>query len=206
MIDFPRCEGPILVKKPWLLSLVLFISILSKAQSNDVGFLVGGVFSPDSSPKGFSCVAVVGVTCAGTLQTSTSVAYEGVIAHRLINLHLASLHLELPVVGTPNRDVRGFLHGTYSSVFFTPGLRLKVSLPGLSPFVAAGAGVARFSTSNLNTSNTVGALQLGGGVDLGTPIPLIGLRVEVREFYTGESNFSTNKQNLFVGGGIVLKF
>ena len=195
-----------MINKLWVLLFFLSFPVLSNAQSNDIGFLVGGVFSPDSSPKGSACAAVVGVTCSGTLQTPTSVTYEGVIAHRLVNLHLASLDLELPIVGTPNRDVRGFFRGSYSSVFFTPGLRLKVSLPGFSPFVSAGAGVAHFSTSNLNAGNTTGALQVGGGVDLGTPIPLIGLRAEVREFYTGESKFSTNKQNLFVGGGIVLKF
>jgi len=193
-----------LFKKFLVFFFFLFLSILCNAQSNDVGFLVGGIFSPDSSPKGFACVAAV--NCSGTLQTPTSVTYEGVLAHRLLNLHLASLHLELPVVGTPNRDVHGFFQGSYSSVFVTPGLRLKVSLPGLSPFVSVGGGIAHFSASNLNGSNTTGAFQVGGGVDVSTPIPLIGLRAEVREFYTGEPNFYTNKQNLFVGGGIVLKF
>jgi hypothetical protein len=56
------------------------------------------------------------------------------------------------------------------------------------------------------SGNTTGAFQVGGGVDVSTPIPLIGLRAEVREFYTGQPDFSTTQQNLFVGGGIVLKF
>ena len=39
-----------------------------------------------------------------------------------------------------------------------------------------------------------------------TPIEFIGLRGEVREFYAGTPNFSTTQHNVFVGGGIVLKF
>jgi len=70
-----------------------------------------------------------------------------------------------------------------------------------------GGGLAHFSNgSNTNGTNTTGALQLAGGVDVRTPIEFIGLRGEVREFYTGTPNFSTTQHNVFVGGGIVLKF
>ena len=193
-------------KKFLVLFFFLLFSLLSSAQSNDVAFVVGGIFSPDSSPKSIACPAVLGLNCLGTLQTPTTVSYEGTLAHRLLNLHLASLHVELPIMGTPNRDVRGFLRGSYSSVFVTPGLRLKVSLPGFSPFVSVGGGLAHFSALGSGSGNTTGAFQVGGGVDVRTPIPLIGLRAEVREFLTGQPNFSTNNQNLFVGGGIVLKF
>lgn len=187
-------------------SLVFSFSIFCNAQSNDIAFSVGGVFSPHASPSGIACIQVVGQPCGGTFQTKTAVAYEGTLAHRLFNLHLASLHLELPILGTPNRDISGVLSGSYSSVFVTPGLRLKVSLPGFSPFVSVGGGLAHFSALGSGSGNTTGAFQVGGGVDVHTPIPLIGLRAEVREFLTGQPNFSTNNQNLFVGGGIVLKF
>lgn len=145
------------------------------------------------------------MNCTANLHTDAAVTYEGTIAHRLLNLHLASLHVELPIAGTPNRDVHGAFAGEYSSIFFTPSLRLKLSLPFFSPFVSVGGGLAHFSSSTLGNSTT-GAFQVGGGVDLSTPIPLLGFRAEVREFHTGEPNFSTNQQNLFVGGGLVLKF
>src|SRR5262249_3358122 len=149
-------------------------------------------------------------------------SYEGVIAHRIENLHLASFYLELPVVGIPSRTVRHatLLPGSanvfqsYSSIFFTPGLRLKFAVPGISPFVSVGGGFAHFSpdTSSLGTtpsSSTTGAFQVGGGVDLGTPIPLLRLRGEVREFYTGNpfsSSLEMSRHNIFVGGGLVLHF
>ncbi|HET9744043.1 MAG TPA: hypothetical protein VFQ00_14935 [Terriglobales bacterium] len=129
------------------------------------------------------------------------------MAHRLFNAHLASLHFELPVVGIPKRTASG---EGFSSVYFTPGLRLRLSLPLISPFVSVGGGFAHFSTSvsssNLNASRTTGAFDFGGGVDVSTPIPLIGLRGEVRDFYTGVTGFSNTQHNVFVGAGIVLKF
>jgi hypothetical protein len=145
------------------------------------------------------------------VRTRAGVAIEGTLAHRLFNLHLASLHLELPVLGVPSRDVNGAFSGSYSSIFFTPGLRVKFSLPGISPFVSVGGGLAHLSnsaslTNSISNSSTTGAFQVGGGIDVKTPIPFLGLRGEVREFYTGRPNFATPQNNLFVGGGIVFRF
>jgi hypothetical protein len=79
-------------------------------------------------------------------------------------------------------------------------------LPLISPFLSTGGGFAHFSSTNatLNNAGTKGALQAGAGFDVSTPIPLIGLRGEVREFYTG--TFANTRHNVFVGGGIVFKF
>ena len=98
---------------------------------------------------------------------------EGNLAHRLANLHVASFHLELPLLGSPNRTAPGT---SFSSIFFTPGVKVKFSLPLLSPFLSVGGGLAHFSTgTNVGGSSTTGAFQVGGGVDVNTPIPLIGL-------------------------------
>ena len=108
-------------------------------------------------------------------------------------------------MGTPSRDLTG---GSYSSVFFTPGLRVKFFLPVISPFLSAGGGFAHFSSSaNVNNTNsTTGAFQVGAGFDVSTPIPSISLRGEVREFYTGAASFTSTQHNVFAGGGIVLNF
>lgn len=39
-----------------------------------------------------------------------------------------------------------------------------------------------------------------------TSTPHIGLRGEVREFFTGEPDFPTSRHNILVGGGFVLRF
>jgi len=98
---------------------------------------------------------------------------EGNLAHRLANLQVASFHLELPLLGSPNRTTPGT---SFSSIFFTPGVKVKFSLPLLSPFLSVGGGLAHFSAgTNVGGSSTTGAFQVGGGVDVNTPIPLIGL-------------------------------
>ena len=145
------------------------------------------------------------------IHTPARISYEGVLAHRLANLHLASLHFELPVVGTPTQTLeQGGLRQDFSTVYFTPGLRLKLALPSFSPFVTAGGGFAHYSASSsgvLTTgSSTVGAFQVGGGFDISTWIPLIGLRAEVRDFHTVSPNFNVGQNNIFAGAGIVLKF
>jgi hypothetical protein len=115
-------------------------------------------------------------------------------------------------VGTPTRSiVQGPFRQNYSSLYVTPGLKLKLSVPFLSPFVSVGGGFARYSpdtNGNLTntTSSTVGVFEVGGGLDFSMPIPFIGFRVEARNFHTGNTDFTVGRNNTFAGVGIVLKF
>lgn len=185
------------------------------AQSNEIGVLAGGMFTSDAPPS--SCDAIPPLPnnqpqfCTTKVTTPSRISYEGVLAHRVLNAHLASLYVELPVVGTPTRSiVQGPFRQNYSSLYFTPGLKLKVSVPFLSPFVSVGGGFARYSPdTNGNLTNTsssfIGAFDVGGGLDF-SPIPFFGIRVEAREFHTGNPNFNVGTNNVFAGAGIVLKF
>lgn len=172
------------------------------AQNNELGFLAGVTFSPDFNH--------------GT-------SYEGVFGHRVLDVHETSLFLELPVMGVTDRKApAGFIGGHFSSVLFTPSLKLKF-LPGspVAPFLTAGAGLAHFnstftvrtgpfSVGDMSTSNTTWATQVGGGLDIKTPIPILGLRLEVRDFVTGlpDANLTStvSHHNPFAGGGLVLRF
>lgn len=111
------------------------------------------------------------------------------------------------------------------SLYVTPGIRLKF-LPGapISPFASVGGGWAHYSLASSTTNG--GALAFGGGVDFKTGIPLLGFRAEVRDFLTGEPSFTLkdtfvtgfatatspntqgvfHRNNVLVGGGVVLKF
>jgi len=185
------------------------LSTFTSAQSTEIGVLAGGIFTSDTSTP-LSCItSVSGPSCGSTtVHTPTRISYEGVLAHRLVNLHLAGIHLELPVVGTPTRTVveAGFRQD-FSTVYFTPGLRLQLGLPFFSPFVSAGGGFGHYSTSgSLGSSSTVGAFQVGGGFDLSAPIPFLNFRAEVRDFHNGTPNFNVGQNNLFAGAGLVLKF
>jgi len=191
-----------------VLLVFLLVASAAFAQSNDVAVSFGGTFSPGAEGAAI-CEAVPNCptgTVDRTLDPGFSV--EGTYAHRLANFRVASLHLELPFMFIPNRRSE-FLGSPFSTFFFTPSLRLKF-LPssGVSPFVSAGGGLGRFKAGS--TSDNHGAFQVGGGLDFKTKLPLLGFRVEARDFVTGSPSFSTltnnHLNNLFVGGGITLHF
>ena len=72
--------------------------------------------------------------------------FEGVFAHRIFNGHIGGVYLEFPLVGTTDRSVTlGNLVQDFSSVFFTPSLKLKLNVPVVAPFVSVGGGFAHFS-------------------------------------------------------------
>jgi len=191
-----------------VLLVSLFVASAAFAQSNDVAVSFGGAFSPGAEGPA-QCEALPSCP-AGIVSRSVDpgISVEGAYAHRLANLRLASLHFELPVMFSPTRKSE-FLGPGFSTFFFTPSLRLKF-LPssGVSPFVSAGGGLGRFKQGS--TSDNHGAFQVGGGLDFKTRLPLLGFRIETRDFVTGAPSFSTltnnHLNNLFVGGGIVFHF
>src|SRR5262249_47455923 len=141
------------------------------------------------------------------LKIGTGVTYESVFAHRLFSGGIASLYLELPLAGTPSRTISAINVATqdFSSIFFTPSLKLKIwPVGGISPFFSVGGGFAHFNLTQegrlglagtpfiSSVGNNTGALQLGAGVDLKTPIPRLGLRAEVRDFRTGRPDLGFN--------------
>lgn len=204
-------------KRLFLLALVFCLCSLCFGQANDVAISVGGMSGPDVPfPIGVgTCVNPDPLQrCNAAVKTTDKITYEGTFGHRLVNLHLVSFHLDVPVLGTPTRTIKqGLFRQDFSSVFVTPGLRVSFSLPYVSPFAVIGGGLAHFSGSaapqTLANSNTTGALEFGGGVDIKTPIPFLSLRGEFRQFYTGTPDFSTTQMsdtNRFAGAGIVLKF
>ena len=196
--------------------VTLFCSLLLSgcgfAQAADFAVLAGGIFTTDKTPSaGVGTCTTSNPFCGQTIHTPARISYEGALAVRMLNAHIASLHFELPVVGTPTRTIeQGGFRQDYSTVFFTPGVRLKASLPFFSPFAAVGGGFARFSASSSGTSNpgssTVAAFQVGGGFDLSTHIPLLGFRAEARVFHTGTPNFNVGQNQVFAGAGLVLRF
>jgi hypothetical protein len=184
------------------------------AQSNELGLVIGSTFSPDNTISGhipFQLCPVTNPNCTD-VRSHSGLTFEGVFAHRIFNAHIAGVYLEFPIVGTTDRNVTiGNIVQDFSSVFFTPSLKFKLNVPGISPFVSVGGGFAHFSPSSPpgapnTSSSTQGAFQAGGGLDLSTPIPHIALRGEIREFFTGKPDFTPSRHNLLVGGGLVFRF
>jgi opacity protein-like surface antigen len=136
-------------------------------------------------------------------------------AHRLVGIPGVGLYVEVPFVAGFNNtgfSVRDLRVENVNSYFVTPGLKVKFA-PGffLSPYLAAGVGFAHFSSSTTNTSDTTFAADWGGGLDIKL-VPIVGLRIEARDFYTGTPALVPligsvgNQNNVVVSGGIVFRF
>src|SRR5262245_15477951 len=201
---------------PALLLMVFTFAPAVFAQESELAFVVGRLKPSDRS---------LSLNPGPTVDAAFSGAatYQINYARRMINGELASLHFEIPVIVAPRTGVKSdnfLLPRTYSTVIFTPGVKLKV-LPGsgFSPYLVSGVGFGRFSSSDTNINgspntgdraNTSFVFNFGGGVDFNVLGP-ISLRGEVRDFMTGTPNFGApflndRQHNLYIGAGIVLKW
>jgi len=199
---------------PMLLLLIFACAPAVFAQEHELALLVGRLKASDHT---LDSVGQVKAAFDG------AVTYQINYANRMVNGELASLHWELAITGAPRTGVKSsnvLLPRNYSTLIFTPGLKLKI-FPGggFSPYLVGGVGLGRFSQSGTNIngspntgdrSNTSFVFNYGGGVDLNVLGP-ISVRGEVRDFMTGTPSFSTpflndRQHNLFVGAGIVVRW
>lgn len=150
-----------------------------------------------------------------------AVAIEGTLSHRIAEVPLAALYLDVPVVGSLKSTVRSFgltSSASYSALFVAPGLKLKLA-PGffVSPWLAAGGGLAHFGASSglaaaggSSGSTNTGVFDVGGGLDAKVA-PYVSLRGEVRDFYSGGlglslATFNQRQHNIVTTAGVVLRF
>ncbi len=206
-----------LIKVKSLFAVLLILigsAVVSYAQEREIGILVGRLKTGD---KGIQGVQTIKAAFDG------AVSYEITYGRRFVDGEIAALFGELLIAGAPSTKIKVtnvVLPNSYSSLFFTPGLKLKLfPKGGLSPYIAAGLGMGRYSgdaqASNGQTvpgdqANTTWAFNYGGGVDLNL-FKNIGLRGEVRDFITGKPKltapfFDKNQHNVNIAIGVVFKF
>jgi len=200
------------------LGLAVFLLIsgtqAARAQKYEGAFLAGGL---KTGEHGFV------LPRPGFIRTGAGLTYQLNYSQRFFDGKAAALYFEFPLVVTPNRDLKTSnvaLPSSYSSLFFTPGIKLKL-LPGLkwSPYGFAGVGVGRLSASDTQTDgqpNTAdrkkvaGAYDFGGGIDVKV-FPHLSLRGEVRDFYSGTPKLSVTQlkdrqHNYLISAGLVVRF
>lgn len=193
-----------------VVSFLIVFCLSGFAQKNEIAVIAGAKITPK-----------VGSTSNETT-FSTNFAFEANYATQLAHVPAVSLHLEFPFVAAPSTDLTTSnltAVKSYSSIFFTPALRLKI-LAGapFSPWISAGGGLAHFGpgsttqagTTVNTTSTNKGAVEAGVGADFHPPLLPVAFRVEARDFYTGIPNLNTVnikvRHNILVGGGVVLRF
>ena len=191
------------MRKLSVIAIVLLVLTLpALGQKIELGVSAGGYFPVNLSGVG------------------NAVAVEGTFSYRLASVPTVAFYLDVPVVGTLNANVRhaGLLSSaSYSALFVAPGLKLKL-LSGfpISPWLAAGGGLAHYSpSSGLRTatgsdSTNTGVVDFGGGID-SKVAPFLSLRGEVRDFYSGGlgfnlATFNQRQHNIVATGGVVLRF
>jgi hypothetical protein len=181
-----------------LLSFILCLGIGASAQQHELAVTVGGQFPYNNQ-----------------FDSGASFAVGGSYAGRLIGVPLAAVYFELPVVVGPKSVLHLPSSSIYSSLFVTPGLKLKLApeFP-VSPFFAAGVGFARFHSDATaltgSDSHTTNVFDFGGGVDMKV-LPYLSIRGEVRDFYSGSpalgAIIDTGRQhNVIAQTGLVLRF
>ena len=204
------------MKNRWIV-FVLVGAASALAQENEsvarheIGLTLGGILSQERGGD------------AARLELGSGIALQANYGYRLAGGRRAALFGEVHFLANPLRDVTAenkTLTRDVATIFLTPGLRLKFNGAGrISPYGAIGGGWAIFeqSTNELNAApNSASRLVNHGAFDYGAGVDVefwrfVGLRGEVRDFYTGSPSYNTRlisggQHNVVAGGGLVLKF
>jgi hypothetical protein len=181
------------------------------AEKHEIGLTLGGLLPQDLG------------TNPNAIRLGAGTALQANYGRRLINARLVEVSGEVHflanaqrVVGSTNplstRDV--------ATIYVTPGIRVKFGAKSsFSPYLAAGGGIAWYQQSLLQKDgrpNTAprnvnpGVVDFGGGVDTNL-WRWIGLRAEIRDFYSGTPAYNlpepgSRQHNVVAGGGFVLKW
>ncbi len=180
------------------LAIVLVIGITAQAQQHEIAITAGGNFPHNNQFDSGASFAVGG-------------AYAGCLAA----VPLAALYFEIPVVVAPKSVLHLPSRTNYSSLFITPGLKVKFA-PGLpfSPYLAAGVGFAHYAADATSTtgsdSHTTNVFDFGAGVDMKV-FPYLSVRGEVRDFYSGAPKLfsftdGSRQHNIVAQTGLVFRF
>jgi opacity protein-like surface antigen len=194
---------------------ILVVSHTAMAQKQEIGVMIGYDFTQGRDLSSVFPAAV---------DVSNEKSFQFLYGRRMADAKLASFHGEFLVTLVQDAELRSpnpLSPRSYSSAFITPGVKLKL-LPGfiLTPYVAGGAGLARFNQSATLINGTANSgdrgsyrfvMNYGGGLEFNA-FPFLSFRAEVRDFVAGNPNLifpitdSGNQHNVIPAVGIVLRF
>jgi opacity protein-like surface antigen len=190
-------------------SLLVIMGLNAAAQKSEFGIVVGGKITGN------------GTSPSGTTKVDTAFPFQVNYATQLFPLGGGALELNIPLLAVPTTEINSssalFTAKSYSSVYITPGVRLRLGTV-FSPYVEAGVGFAHYSPSKTTlggfpsgaTSSTKAAYDVGGGIDWRPRKSHFGLRFSATELYSGVPNLAIPRlnmhNNVLLAGGIVLRF
>jgi hypothetical protein len=201
-----------------------FVLPAQAQQKNEVGLVIGATTSPSIGLASGSSV----ITPTQSLTFGSSLAL-GAEYDRRLNSGSTAVYVGVDFLASPldvklNQPPTG-TSPEFAYVFLTPHVRVKFHADGaLKPWLEFGGGYARLTSFGqtastaavgLRGANNTGSLEFGGGVDTAPIVHVfripIGVRLEVRDFYSGTPNFSSQLDSrrlnsLAYTGGLLLRF
>ena len=182
--------------------LLCCLALQAFAQKHELGFTLGRL--------------------RGTDRGGGDTALQANYGYRLWSNAALALSGEIQMLASPLREVTGPANSTrdYSSLYVTPGIRVKLNPDGrVQPYGAIGGGYALYEQSTTTLAGAPnsaprhigrGALMYGAGADVPV-LRWLAIRGEVRDFYTGNPAYNrpvvgSGQHNLVAGGGFVLRF
>ena len=199
------------MKKRSIVMWLLLGSSAAVAQKHELGLTLGRRSGPTRSSN------------AGDLQLSSGVGLQANYGYRVLQRRRVAFFGEVHLLANGQRTVQSrnaTATRDIATLFVTPGLRVAwTGSRRFVPYATAGAGYALYEQSYFRLDGAAneaprfthrGAFSYGGGVN----VPLwrfVGLRLEARDFYTGNPSFnavaaSAGQHNVVVGGGLVLSW
>lgn len=200
---------------PRILALGLLAACAVQAQEqaprHEIGLTLGGLFGPSRESGNTK------------LNPNAGVAFQANYGYLLWSGRAVAVYGEAHFLASPNREVDTANLGAtrdFASLFVTPGIRVKLRPAArISPYAVVGGGYGQFEQSTSLVNGDVnpaarrvhrGVFDFGGGVD-SKLWRFVGLRAEVRDFYSGSPLYnlpglSGGQHNVVASGGIVLRF
>src|SRR6516225_2095768 len=177
---------------------------------HEIGLTLGGLFSNERTAG------------ATHLELGPGIALQANYGYRFLRSRTVALYGEIHLLANPLRDVTSGDSGLtrdVASLFITPGVRVKF-FPSrrVAPYAAIGGGWADYEQSTLTLGGATnsaprtvnhGAFDYGGGFDVKL-WRFVGLRTEIRDFYTGSPAYNSGQihggqHNVVAGGGLVFR-
>jgi opacity protein-like surface antigen len=193
------------------LALMLFGSSGAMAQRHQLGLTMGRLSGPSRSSS------------AGDLQLDSGTALQANYGYRVLQKRRLAIVGEVHFLANGQREIASRNQTAtrdVATLFVTPGVRIEFAPSGrVVPFVNVGGGYALYEQSYFRIDGASNqaprfthrpAFTFGGGADFAV-WRWISLRVEARDFYTGNPSFNTTVSggglhNVVAGGGFVLSW
>jgi Outer membrane protein beta-barrel domain len=191
----------------------LALALPLRAQKQDLALSLGGFVG---QTRGFNSPTT------GQVNISADKNFGVNYGYRFLHSNAVGLFGELEFVAIPNQRLttaNAIVAQNYASLYVVPGVRVKFFPEArLSPWGALGGGYAlyeesvRLSNGQPTTNRFLnrGVFDFGGGLDFRI-FRFIGIRAEVRDFYSGNPKVnvglnSSTQHNVVSSGGIVFHF